>query len=107
MSTARESRAVDPSSVKWSQASVQAQGCGLRPADRGGSDGERLSGSPRPSPPSYGPRDDQARHWRYDMPPGVVPEIVISSSASKLIMPSPPGVIRWTLDGDSCSVDYT
>jgi hypothetical protein len=41
------------------------------------------------------------------MPPGVVPEIVISSSASKLIMPSPPGVIRWTLDGDSCSVDYT
>ncbi len=42
-----------------------------------------------------------------DMPPGFVPEIVISSSSSKLILQAPPGIIRWTLDGDSCSVDYT
>jgi hypothetical protein len=42
-----------------------------------------------------------------DMPPGFVPEIVISSSASTLILQAPPGIIRWTLDGDSCSVDQT
>jgi len=42
-----------------------------------------------------------------DMPPGFVPEIVVSSSSSKLILQAPPGIIRWTLDGDSCSVDQT
>src|SRR6266516_784153 len=42
-----------------------------------------------------------------DMPPGFVPEIVISSSSSKLILQAPPGIIRWTQDGDTCSVDYT
>jgi hypothetical protein len=42
-----------------------------------------------------------------DMPPGFVPETVVSSSASRLILQAPPGIIRWTLDGDSCSVDQT
>jgi hypothetical protein len=42
-----------------------------------------------------------------DMPPGFVSQIVISSSASKLTLQAPPGIIRWTLDGDSCSVDHT
>jgi hypothetical protein len=42
-----------------------------------------------------------------DMPPGFVPQTVISSSTSKLILQAPPGIIRWALDGDSCSVDYT
>src|SRR5215471_5072839 len=41
------------------------------------------------------------------MPPGFVPEIVVSSSSSKLILQAPPGIIRWALDGDSCSVDQT
>ncbi len=42
-----------------------------------------------------------------DMPPGFVPETVVSSSASKLILQAPPGIIGWTLDGDSCSADCT
>jgi hypothetical protein len=41
------------------------------------------------------------------MPPGFVSETVISSSRSELVLQAPPGVIRWTLDGVSCSVDYT
>ncbi len=42
-----------------------------------------------------------------DMPPGFVPQIVVSSSSSKLILQAPPGIIRWTLDGGSCSVHQT
>jgi hypothetical protein len=42
-----------------------------------------------------------------DMPPGFVPQTVLSSSASKLVLQAPPGIIRWTLDGNSCSVDHT
>ncbi|HEV8279833.1 MAG TPA: hypothetical protein VGQ26_29665 [Streptosporangiaceae bacterium] len=42
-----------------------------------------------------------------DMPPGFVPQTVVSSSSSKLILQAPPGIIRWTLDGGSCSVDQT
>ena len=42
-----------------------------------------------------------------DMPPGFVAQTVLSSAASKLILHAPPGVIRWTLDGDSCRVDQT
>jgi hypothetical protein len=42
-----------------------------------------------------------------DMPAGFVPQAVVSSSASNLILQAPPGIIRWTLDGDSCSVDQT
>ena len=40
-----------------------------------------------------------------DMAPGFVPQTVVSSSASKLILQAPPGIIRWELDGDSCSAD--
>src|SRR6266550_4021637 len=42
-----------------------------------------------------------------DMPPGFVSQIVVSSSSSRLILQGPPGIIRWTLDGNSCSVDCT
>jgi hypothetical protein len=42
-----------------------------------------------------------------DMPPGFVAQTVLSSSGSKLVLHAPPGVIRWTLDGDSCRVDQT
>jgi hypothetical protein len=41
------------------------------------------------------------------LPPGFVPQIVLYSSASKLVLQAPPGIILWTLDGDSGSVDYT
>ena len=41
------------------------------------------------------------------MPPGFVPQTVLYSSASKLVLQAPPGMILWTLDGDSGSVDYT
>lgn len=40
------------------------------------------------------------------MPPGFVPQIVLSSSPSKLVVQAPPGMILWTLDGDFGSVDY-
>jgi hypothetical protein len=39
------------------------------------------------------------------MPPGFVPQIVVSAASSKLVLQAPPGIIRWTLDGNSCSVD--
>jgi hypothetical protein len=42
-----------------------------------------------------------------DMPAGFVPQTVLSSAQSQLILQAPPGVIRWTLDGDSCSVNQT
>ena len=42
-----------------------------------------------------------------DMPPGFVTQTVLSSTASTLVLHAPPGVIRWTLDGDSCSVSQT
>ena len=42
-----------------------------------------------------------------DLPPGFVPQVVLSSSPSRLILQAPPGMILWTLDGDSGSVDYT
>jgi len=42
-----------------------------------------------------------------DMPPGFVAQTVLSSTASRLVLHAPPGVIRWTLDGDSCRVDQT
>jgi hypothetical protein len=42
-----------------------------------------------------------------DMPPGFVPEIVVSSSSSELILQAPPGIVRWTLDGNTCSVNCT
>jgi len=42
-----------------------------------------------------------------DMPAGFVAQTVLSSTDSKLILDAPPGVIRWTLDGDSCRVDQT
>ncbi len=41
------------------------------------------------------------------MPPGFVPQVVLYSSASKLVLQAPPRIILWTLDGDSGSVDYT
>jgi hypothetical protein len=42
-----------------------------------------------------------------DMPAGFVAQTVLSSTASRLVLHAPPGVIRWTLDGDSCRVDQT
>jgi len=39
--------------------------------------------------------------------PGFVPEMVVSSSPARLVLQAPPGVVRWSLDGVSCSVDYT
>ena len=42
-----------------------------------------------------------------DMPPGFVAQTVLSSTGSRLVLHAPPGVIRWTLDGDSCRVDQT
>jgi hypothetical protein len=42
-----------------------------------------------------------------DLPAGFVPQVVLSSSPSRLILQAPPGMILWTLDGDSGSVDYT
>ncbi len=42
-----------------------------------------------------------------DMPPGFVAQTVLSSTASRLVLHAPPGVILWTLDGDSCRVDQT
>jgi len=42
-----------------------------------------------------------------DMPAGFVAQTVLSSTESKLILHAPPGVIRWTLDGDSCKVHQT
>jgi hypothetical protein len=42
-----------------------------------------------------------------DMPAGFVAQTVLSSTESKLILHAPPGAIRWTLDGDSCSVNLT
>ena len=53
------------------------------------------------------PRETRLAIGDTDMPPGFVPEIVVSSSASRLILQAPPRTIRWTLDGDSCSVDCT
>jgi hypothetical protein len=41
------------------------------------------------------------------MPPGFVPQIVLSSSASRLALQAPPGMILWTLDGEWGCVDYT
>src|SRR5258708_35225387 len=41
------------------------------------------------------------------MPPGFFPQVVLSSSPSKLVLQAPPRMILWTLDGDYGSVDYT
>ena len=57
--------------------------------------------SPRPSP-----TETMLVIGDTTMPPGFVSEIVISSTHSKLVLQAPPRVIRWTLDGVSCSVGY-
>jgi hypothetical protein len=54
-----------------------------------------------------GPKQTRLVIGDTDMPPGFVPQIVVSSSSSKLILQAPPGIIRWTLDGGSCSVHQT
>jgi hypothetical protein len=54
-----------------------------------------------PSPARY------ANAGRHYLRPGFIPQVPISSTASRLVLQAPRGITRWTLQGESCSVSYT
>jgi hypothetical protein len=88
---------------------VVAVGCGSMPASSNGAEspGSRSLASPVPSTVTGHPspvRYAGAGH-RY-MRPGFVSETVVFSSRSRLVLQAPPGVVRWSLNGVSCRVDY-
>jgi hypothetical protein len=54
-----------------------------------------------------GPRKNRLAISDTRMPPGFVPQNVLYSTTSKLVLQAPPRLILWTMDGESGSVDYT
>lgn len=69
--------------------------------------GPGKSGGHSAGPAGLSPPARYANAGRHYLRPGFIPQTVISSTASRLVLQAPRGITRWTLHGESCSVSYT